>query len=202
MELHLRVLCEAWIVLAPQPLTMGVIGYAGLLDGSVLEVFSVEITLCSVSSSAPPKMMSKCSPGGRGGAKFSVSLQGVGTMRRSMEWGYLTHTFQPLALLVLQGACQKAHWLFWDSAGATTAPFPTLTPLWSQHDRRHSAALPAFLCSCLQSHWDQAVHKGYTATGSKCSRRPARAWHRDSSIVCAKRKVLSLSSPLPRFPQP
>lgn len=165
MELHLRVLCEAWIVLAPQPLTMGVTGYTGLLDGSVLEVFSVEITLCSVSSSAPPKMMSKCIP--RGGAKFSVSLQGVGTMRWSMGWGYITHTFQPLAVLVLQGACQKAHGLFWDSAGATTAPFPTRTPLWSQHDGRHSAALPAFLCSCLQSHWDQAVRKGYTASGNR-----------------------------------
>lgn len=96
MELHLRVLCEAWIILAPQPQTMGVIQYTGLLDVSVLEVFSFKITLCSVSSSAPPKMMSKCSP--RVGAEFSASLQAVGTMRQSMGWGYITHTFQPLAL--------------------------------------------------------------------------------------------------------
>lgn len=165
MGLHLMVLCEAWIVLAPQPQTTGVIRNTGLVDVSVLEVFSVEITLCSASSSAPPKMMSKCSP--RVGAEFSVSLQAVGTMRWSTGWGYITHTFQPLALLVLQGACQKACGLFWHCAGATTAPFPTLTPLWSQHVRLHTAALPAFLCSCLQSHWDQAVHKGHTASGKR-----------------------------------
>lgn len=129
MELHLRVLCEAWIVLAPQPLTMGVIGYAGLLDGSVLEVFSVEITLCSVSSSAPPKMMSKWSPGGRGGAKFSVSLQGVGTMRRSMEWGYLTHTFQPLALLVLPKCLPEGTLALLGLCWGHHCPFPNPNPL-------------------------------------------------------------------------
>lgn len=127
-------------------------------------MFSVKITLCSVSSSAPPKRMSKCSP--RVGAELSVSLQAAGTMRWSTGWGYITHIFQPLALPVLQGACQKAHGLFLHCAGATTAPFPTRTPLWSQHARLHSAALPAFLSSCLQSHWDQAVHKGYTASGT------------------------------------
>lgn len=142
---------------------MGIIQNAGLVDVSVLEVFSV--TLCSVLTSAPPKMMSKCSP--RVGAEFSVSLQAVGTMRWSMRWGYITHIFQPLALLVLQETCQKARGLFWYRAGATTAPFPTLTPLRSQHARLHSAASPAFLCSCLQSHWDQAVHKGYTASGNR-----------------------------------
>lgn len=166
MGLHLRVLCEAWIVLAPQPQTMGVIQNAGLVDVPVLEVFSVEITLCSVSSSAPPKMMSKCSP--RVGAEFSVSVQAVGTMRWSTGWGYyMTHTFQPLALLVLQGACQKTRGLFWHCAEATSAPFPALTPLWSQHGRLHAAALPAFLCSRLQSHWDRAVHKGYAASGTR-----------------------------------
>lgn len=161
----MRVLCEAWILLAPRPQTMGVILNTGLVDVSVLEVFSVKTTLCSVSSSAPPKMMSKCSP--RVGAEFSVSLQAAGTMRWSMGWGCITHTFQPLALLVLQGACQKACGLFWHSAGAATAPFPPLTPLWSQHARLHAAALPAFLCSCLQSHWDRAVHKGCTASGKR-----------------------------------
>lgn len=163
--MHLRVLCEAWILLAPQPQTMGVILNTGLVDVSVLEVFSVKTTLCSVSSSAPPKMMSKCSP--RVGAEFSVSLQAAGNMRWSMGWGCITHTFQPLALLVLQGACQKACGLFWHSAGAATAPFPPLTPLWSQHARLHAAALPAFLCSCLQSYWDRAVHKGCTASGKR-----------------------------------
>lgn len=52
-------------------------------------------------------------------------------------------------------------------AGITTAPSLTLTPLWSQHARLCSTALPASLSGCLQSHQDQAVHEGCMASNSR-----------------------------------
>lgn len=126
MGMHLRVLCEAWILMAPQPQTMGVILNTSFVGVSMLEVFSVKITLCSVSSSAPPKMMSKCSQ--RVGAEFSVSLQAAGTMRWSMGWGYITHLPAPGTAGTARGL-PEGMWALLALCWGHHCPFPTPDPL-------------------------------------------------------------------------
>ena len=88
------------------------------------KVFPAEISLCSVSSSAPPKTMSKCSL--RAGAESSRSLQAAGARRWRAGVG-VSHSYPP-ALWRCWHCKGPARRLFLRCAGVTTAPSPTLTP--------------------------------------------------------------------------
>lgn len=165
------------------------------------KLFPAEISLCSVSSSAPPRMMSKCGP--RAGTESGRSLQAAGATRRRAGVG-VTRTFQPPALLVLQRPCERAHGLLFALCWGHRCSFPDPNPALVTACQTALHCLPAVLSGCLQSNQDQAVHEGCTASGNwlQAPQEAASACQGDRSIVCGKRKVLSLSSPLPCFPQP